>query len=89
MLPQINGIMLEDRKHSDAVELFRTAGTNVELRVLKKVGVMMLQDLLSVIFIFIFFKHKLLSRLLFCVFFVLFFAAFILITVNYGCILVH
>lgn len=49
VLPQINGITLEERTHSDAVELFRTAGANVELRVLKKVGVVMLQDLLAVI----------------------------------------
>lgn len=46
---QINGITLEERMHSDAVELFRTAGANVELRVLKKVGAMMLQDLVSVV----------------------------------------
>lgn len=30
--------MLENRTHKDAVELFRTAGEDVELRVLKKVG---------------------------------------------------
>lgn len=32
----INGVKLEDRTHKDAVELFRTAGEDVELRVLKK-----------------------------------------------------
>lgn len=32
----INGIRLEDLTHKDAVELFRSAGENVELRVLKK-----------------------------------------------------
>ncbi|XP_018537229.1 synaptojanin-2-binding protein [Lates calcarifer] len=32
----INGIMLADRTHKAAVELFRTAGEDVELRVLKK-----------------------------------------------------
>lgn len=37
LLPQINGITLVDRKHNEAVELFRTAGEHVELRVLKKV----------------------------------------------------
>lgn len=35
---QINGVTLEDQTHKDAVELFRTAGEDVELRVLKKVG---------------------------------------------------
>ncbi|KAE8290239.1 Synaptojanin-2-binding protein Mitochondrial outer membrane protein 25 [Larimichthys crocea] len=32
----INGVVLEDRTHKDAVELFRRAGEYVELRVLKK-----------------------------------------------------
>ncbi|XP_076605240.1 synaptojanin-2-binding protein [Chaetodon auriga] len=32
----INGVKLEDRTHKHAVELFRTAGEDVELRVLKK-----------------------------------------------------
>ncbi|XP_030299661.1 synaptojanin-2-binding protein [Sparus aurata] len=32
----INGVKLEDRTHKHAVDLFRTAGENVELRVLKK-----------------------------------------------------
>lgn len=50
VLPQINGITLEERTHSDAVDLFRTAGANVELRVLKKVGVTMLQDLFCTVF---------------------------------------
>lgn len=35
---QINGVILDDRTHKDAVELFITAGDDVELRVLKKVG---------------------------------------------------
>nr|XP_046269021.1 synaptojanin-2-binding protein [Scatophagus argus] len=33
----INGIKLEGRTHKSAVDLFRTAGDDVELRVLKKV----------------------------------------------------
>lgn len=37
----INGIILADRKHNEAVELFRTAGEHVELRVLKKLPVHM------------------------------------------------
>lgn len=32
----INGVLLEDRTHKDTVELFRTAGEDVELKVLKK-----------------------------------------------------
>ncbi|XP_034050909.1 synaptojanin-2-binding protein [Thalassophryne amazonica] len=32
----INGVTLQDRTHKAAVELFRTAGDDVELRVLKK-----------------------------------------------------
>ncbi|XP_028251589.1 synaptojanin-2-binding protein [Parambassis ranga] len=32
----INGVTLEDRTHKAVVELFRTAGEDVELRVLKK-----------------------------------------------------
>ncbi|XP_026155201.1 synaptojanin-2-binding protein [Mastacembelus armatus] len=32
----INGVKLEGQTHRDAVELFRTAGEDVELRVLKK-----------------------------------------------------
>lgn len=32
----INGIKLEDRTHREVVELFRSAGEDVELRVLKK-----------------------------------------------------
>ncbi|XP_028293942.1 synaptojanin-2-binding protein [Gouania willdenowi] len=32
----INGVVLENRTHKDAVELFRAAGENVELRVSKK-----------------------------------------------------
>ncbi|XP_070697842.1 synaptojanin-2-binding protein [Pempheris klunzingeri] len=34
----INGVTLEDRTHKAAVELFRTAGEDVELRVLKKLS---------------------------------------------------
>lgn len=37
LIPKINGIMLADRKHNEAVDLFRTSGEHVELRVLKKV----------------------------------------------------
>lgn len=37
----INGIMLADRKHNEAVDLFRTSGEHVELRVLKKLPVHM------------------------------------------------
>ncbi|XP_036006372.1 synaptojanin-2-binding protein-like [Fundulus heteroclitus] len=33
----INGVSLENRTHREVVDLFRTAGENVELRVLKKV----------------------------------------------------
>lgn len=40
--PQINGVELENRTHKAAVELFRTAGEDVKLRVLKKVGRMQL-----------------------------------------------
>lgn len=32
----INGVLLENRTHKDTVELFRTAGEDVELRVMKK-----------------------------------------------------
>lgn len=32
----INGVLLEDRTHRDTVELFRTAGEDVELKVQKK-----------------------------------------------------
>ncbi|XP_014854077.1 PREDICTED: synaptojanin-2-binding protein [Poecilia mexicana] len=32
----INGVSLENRYHSDVVELFRSAGENVHLRVMKK-----------------------------------------------------
>ncbi|XP_015240825.1 synaptojanin-2-binding protein [Cyprinodon tularosa] len=32
----INGLSLENRTHREVVEMFRTAGENVELRVLKK-----------------------------------------------------
>ncbi|XP_038584677.1 synaptojanin-2-binding protein [Micropterus salmoides] len=32
----INGVKLEERTHKAAVELFRTAGEDVELRILKK-----------------------------------------------------
>lgn len=32
----INGVSLEERTHKDTVELFRTAGEDVELRVMKK-----------------------------------------------------
>ncbi|KAM4541083.1 synaptojanin-2-binding protein [Fundulus diaphanus] len=32
----INGVSLENRTHTEVVDLFRTAGENVELRVLKK-----------------------------------------------------
>lgn len=35
----INGDKLEDLTHKDAVELFRSAGENVELRVLKKMPI--------------------------------------------------
>ena len=35
---QINGVNLDNRTHKDAVDLFITAGDEVELRVLKKVG---------------------------------------------------
>lgn len=38
MSVQINGVVLEEQTHKDAVELFRTAGEEVELRVQKKVG---------------------------------------------------
>uniref|UniRef100_A0A087YGQ5 Synaptojanin-2-binding protein n=1 Tax=Poecilia formosa TaxID=48698 RepID=A0A087YGQ5_POEFO len=34
----INGVSLENRYHSDVVELFRSAGENVHLRVMKKVA---------------------------------------------------
>ncbi|XP_073339693.1 synaptojanin-2-binding protein [Pagrus major] len=37
----INGVKLEDLTHRDAVDLFRTAGEDVELRVLKKTALQM------------------------------------------------
>lgn len=35
---QINGILLEGREHKHVVDLFKSAGEDVELRVQKKVG---------------------------------------------------
>lgn len=37
-MSQINGILLEGREHKHVVDLFKSAGEDVELRVQKKVG---------------------------------------------------